>query len=224
MISKYIDHTLLKATASEVDIKMLCEEAITNDFMSVCVNPSHVEYAKNLLSGSNVLVCTVIGFPLGANSSSTKVFETINAISNGADEIDMVINIGRAKTHDYEYITKEIADIVHAANGNTVKVILETCYLSNDEIKKLCECAVNAGANFVKTSTGFGTAGATVEHVKLMKSVVGDKLGVKASGGIRTIDVFNEMISAGATRIGTSSGVIIVAGSSEAKNDTNSSY
>lgn len=224
MISKFIDHTLLKATATLDDIKTLCQEAITNDFKSVCVNPTHVSYAKELLAETDVLVCTVIGFPLGANTVGTKVFETVNAISNGADEIDMVINIGKAKEHDYEYIKKEIEDIVHAANGNVLKVIIETCYLTNDEIKKVCEAAVAAGAAFVKTSTGFGTGGATVEHVKLMKSIVGNNVGVKASGGIRTYEDFKAMVDAGATRIGASSGVAIINKSKENANDSNTSY
>lgn len=224
MVSKYIDHTLLKATATIDDIKILCQEAIINNFKSVCVNPTHVSYAKELLTDSDVLVCTVIGFPLGANTVGTKVFETVNAISNGADEIDMVINIGKAKEHDYEYIKKEIEEIVHAANGNVLKVIIETCYLTNDEIKKVCEAAVAAGASFVKTSTGFGTGGATVEHVKLMKAVVGESVGVKASGGIKNYDHFKAMVDAGATRIGASSGVAIVNDSKEDFNDSNSSY
>lgn len=224
MISKLIDHTLLKATATEEDIKNLCQEAITHNFKSVCVNPNYVNLAKQLLADSDVLVCTVIGFPLGANTIGTKVFETVNAISNGADEIDMVINVGKAKDHDYDYIKKEIEELVHAANGNVLKVILETCYLTNEEIVKVCEAAVAAGASFVKTSTGFGTGGATIEHVKLMKSVVGDHLGVKASGGIRTYDDFMAMVDAGATRIGASSGIAIINQSKENNDDSNSSY
>lgn len=224
MISKYIDHTLLKATATEEDIRNLCQEAITYNFKSVCVNPVYVSFAKELLVESDVLVCTVIGFPLGANTVGTKVFETVNAISNGADEIDMVVNISKVKEHDYEYIKKEIEEIFHAANGNVLKVIIETCYLNNEEIKKVCETAVSVGASFVKTSTGFGTAGATVEDVKLMKSVVGDNAGVKASGGIKTYEDFTAMVNAGATRIGASSGVAIVSKSKEANIDSNSSY
>lgn len=224
MISKLIDHTLLKATATEEDIKNLCQEAITHNFKSVCVNPNYVNLAKQLLADSDVLVCTVIGFPLGANTIGTKVFETVNAISNGADEIDMVINVGKAKDHDYDYIKKEIEELVHAANGNVLKVILETCYLTNEEIVKVCEAAVAAGASFVKTSTGFGTGGATIEHVKLMKSVVGDHLGVKASGGIRTYDDFMAMVDAGATRIGASSGIALINQSKENNDDSNSSY
>ena len=224
MISKYIDHTLLKATATEDEIKNLCQEAVTYNFKSVCVNPSYVNLAKQFLADSDVLVCTVIGFPLGANTVGTKVFETVNAISNGADEIDMVINIGKAKNHDFDYIKKEIEELVHAANGNVLKVIIETCYLTNEEIKRVCEAAIAAGASFVKTSTGFGTGGATVEHVKLMKSIVGDSLGIKASGGIKTFTDFTTMVDAGATRIGTSSGIAIINQSKGDKNDSNSSY
>lgn len=204
-LSKYIDHTLLKAFATKEDIEKLCQEAIDNDFKSVCVNPCFVKYAKELLENTEILVCTVIGFPLGANTTSTKVFEAEDALCNGADEIDMVINISKAKEHDYEYIFNEIKDIKEKCENNTLKVIIETCYLTNEEIAEISKIVKKAGANFVKTSTGFGTGGATVEHVKLIKETVGD-FDIKASGGIKTKEDFDKMIEAGATRIGTSNG------------------
>lgn len=209
-MNKYIDHTILKATATESDIVKLCNEAKAYNFKSVCVNPANVAYAKRLLSGSDVLVCTVIGFPLGANTINVKMLETLDAISNGADEIDMVINVAKAKDDDFGYIENEIKAVVSAAGGRCVKVILETCYLTNEEIVKACNAAKMAKATFVKTSTGFGTAGATAEHVALMKQTVGDELQVKASGGIRTLDDVERMITAGATRIGASAGVQIM--------------
>lgn len=209
-MNKYIDHTILKATATESDIVKLCNEAKAYNFKSVCVNPANVAYAKRLLSGSDVLVCTVIGFPLGANTINVKMLETLDAISNGADEIDMVINVAKAKDDDFGYIENEIKAVVSAAGGRCVKVILETCYLTNEEIVKACNAAKMAKATFVKTSTGFGTAGATAEHVALMKQTVGDELQVKASGGIRTLDDVERMIAAGATRIGASAGVQIM--------------
>ena len=204
-LSKYIDHTLLKAYATKSDIKELCTDAITYDFKSVCVNPDYVSYAKELLDGSNILVCTVIGFPLGANTTKVKVFEAVDAINNGADEVDMVINISKAKDHDYDYIYNEIKEIKDAVKSHTLKVIIETCYLTKEEIKEISLLVKKANANFVKTSTGFGTGGATVEDVKLIKEVVGN-FDIKASGGIKTKDDFNKMIEAGATRIGTSNG------------------
>lgn len=209
-MNKYIDHTNLKATTTDGDIIKLCNEAKTYDFKSVCVNPANVAYAKRLLNGTDVLVCTVIGFPLGANTMNVKMLETLDAIANGADEIDMVINIAKAKDGDFAYIENEIKAVVSAAGGRCVKVILETCYLTDEEIVKACLAAKIAKATFVKTSTGFGTAGATVEHVALMKKTVGDELQVKASGGIRTLDDVEKMINAGATRIGASAGVQIM--------------
>lgn len=204
-LSKYIDHTLLKAYASSDDIKELCNDAIKYDFKSVCVNPYYVSYAKELLKNSDVLVCTVIGFPLGANTTNTKVFETKDALNNGADEIDMVINISKAKEHDFEYIYNEIKSVKEACKNNTLKVIIETCYLTKEEITEVSLMVKKANANFVKTSTGFGTGGAKVEDVALIKEVVGD-FDIKASGGVKTKEDFDKMISAGATRIGTSSG------------------
>jgi deoxyribose-phosphate aldolase len=209
-MNKYIDHTYLKAFGTESDIIKLCNEAKTYQFKSVCVNPANVEYAKRLLNGTGVLVCTVIGFPLGANTIEVKMLETLDAIKNGADEIDMVINIAKAKEGDFAYIEKEIKAVVSAAGGRTVKVILETCYLTNDEIVRACHASKIAKANFVKTSTGFGTNGATVEHVKLMRETVGPDMGVKASGGVKNLADAEMMVEAGANRIGASSGVQIM--------------
>lgn len=209
-MNKYIDHTLLKAFATTEDIKKLCLEAMKYHFKSVCVNPAFVSYAKELLKDSDVLVCTVIGFPLGANTISIKTQETADALNNGADEIDMVINIGKAKEHDYEYIYQEIKHVISAANGKTVKVIMETCYLTDEEKINICKAATKAGANFVKTSTGFGTGGATLVDVALMKANISKNMGVKASGGIRTYANCDAFIKAGATRIGTSNGVTIL--------------
>ena len=214
-INKLIDHTLLKAFATRDDIKKICEEAKQYDFKSVCVNPCNVRFAKECLEGSNVLVCTVIGFPLGANTIETKVFETMDAINNGADEIDMVINVGMAKSHNYEYIEKEISSVVQVSNDKTVKVIIETCYLTDEEKINVCECATRAKANFVKTSTGFGTGGATKEDVKLMKEHISKDMQVKASGGIKNLEDLKVMVANGATRIGASSGVKIMEGLKE---------
>ena len=210
--SKYIDHTILKAVATPDDILKLCDEANKYNFKSVCVNPANVAFAHKLLSGSDVLVCTVIGFPLGANAIEVKAFETTQAIADGADEIDMVINVGQAKAHNWDYVYEDIKAVVTAANGVLVKVIIETCYLTDEEKVECCKMAVKAGADFVKTSTGFGTGGATVEDVKLMKQTVGTACKVKASGGIRNLEDFNKMIEAGADRIGCSAGVKIMEG------------
>lgn len=211
-INRLIDHTLLKAFAKDEDIVKLCEEAKEYYFKSVCVNPANVGLAKKLLEGSGVLVCTVIGFPLGANTVGVKAYETADAVANGADEIDMVINIGKAKMHDYTYIENEIASVVNAAGGKTVKVIIETCYLDDEEKREVCMAAARANANFVKTSTGFGTGGANVHDVEIMKASIPDTMEVKASGGIRDIDDFLALYNAGATRIGASSGVKIMGG------------
>lgn len=209
-INKLIDHTLLKAFSTEDEIKKLCEEAKTYDFMSVCVNPTNIAFAKKELEGSDVLVCTVIGFPLGANTTEVKVVETLDAIKNGADEIDMVINVGQAKMHNYEYVQEEIRMVVSAAAGKTVKVIIETCYLTDDEKIECCKAAKAAGATFVKTSTGFGPSGATKEDIALMRETVGPEMGVKAAGGVRNLDDLVAMVENGATRIGTSGGVAIM--------------
>lgn len=208
--SKYIDHTLLKATALKEDIKKLCDEAIKYNFKSVCVNPCFVKYAKDLLKNSDVLVCTVIGFPLGATTTNTKVYEAREAIINGASEIDMVINVGYAKEHDYDSLYKDILEVREVTKGYVLKVILETCYLSSDELIECSKMALKAEADFVKTSTGFGSAGARVEDVILMKQTAQDKMQVKASGGIRSKSDFLKMIEAGASRIGCSAGVKIM--------------
>ena len=213
-INKFIDHTLLKAFATSDEIRKLCEEAKKYNFKSVCVNPVHVSLAKECLEGSDVLVCTVIGFPLGANTKEIKAFETIDAIKNGADEIDMVINIGKAKEHDYTYIEDEIKMVVAASTGKTTKVIIETCYLNDEEKMNCCLAAKKAKATFVKTSTGFGTGGATANDLRLMRETVGPDMGVKASGGIRNLDDLELMVENGATRIGASSGVAIMENSS----------
>lgn len=213
-INKFIDHTLLKAFATSDEIRKLCEEAKKYNFKSVCVNPVHVSLAKECLEGSDVLVCTVIGFPLGANTKEIKAFETIDAIKNGVDEIDMVINIGKAKEHDYTYIEDEIKMVVAASTGKTTKVIIETCYLNDEEKMNCCLAAKKAKATFVKTSTGFGTGGATANDIRLMRETVGPDMGVKASGGIRNLDDLELMVENGATRIGASSGVAIMENSS----------
>lgn len=213
-INKYIDHTLLKAFATSNDIRKICDEAKKYDFKSVCVNPANVALAKTLLEGTDVLVCTVIGFPLGANTKEVKALEAMDAVHNGADEIDMVINIGKAKEHDYEYIENEIKLVVAASAGKTTKVIIETCYLTDEEKINCCLAAKQANATFVKTSTGFGTGGATPEDVKLMRETVGTEMGVKASGGVRNLEDLEKMVENGATRIGASSGVAIMENSS----------
>lgn len=210
--AKYIDHTLLKPEATRVQIDKIIEEAKDFNFKSICINPTHVKYAAQLLGNSDVLVCTVIGFPLGATTTKSKVFEAEDAINNGASEVDMVINIGALKDGRYEEVQKDIEGVVAAANGKTVKVIIETCLLTDDEKVKACELSKAAGADFVKTSTGFAGGGATPQDVKLMKDTVGDALEVKASGGVRNLEDFNNMIEAGATRIGASAGVQIIQG------------
>ena len=209
-IAAMIDHTLLKATATSAQIEKLCEEAKTYLFASVCVNPVNVAEAARLLAGTPVKVCTVIGFPLGANTSEVKAFETMNAVSNGAQEIDMVINVGAAKAGDWAIVESDIRAVVSAAKGNLVKVILETCYLTPDEIVFACKAAAAAGADFVKTSTGFGTGGATTEDVALMKKSIPASMCVKASGGIHTYQEALALIEAGASRIGASAGIQIV--------------
>lgn len=210
MCNKLIDHTLLKAFATTGDIEKLCAEALEYDFASVCVNPANVRLASDLLAGSDVRVCTVIGFPLGANTIEIKEAETMDAINNGAEEIDMVINIGKAKEHDFNYINEEVAGVVRSAHGNLVKVIIETCYLSDFEKVEVCKAISLAGAQFVKTSTGFGSGGAVVSDVKLMRESILAEMSVKASGGIKSLDDLEKMVAAGANRIGTSAGVQIM--------------
>ena len=211
-LNKYIDHTYLKAFGGRDVIEKLCKEAKEHNFKSVCVNPCNVKFAKKLLEGSDVLVCTVIGFPLGQNTTEVKVFETKDAIKNGAKECDMVINVAKLKDQDYDYVENEIRALKEACGDLTLKVIIETCYLTKDEIKIASELSVKAGADFVKTSTGFGTGGATVEDVALMATTVGNKAYVKASGGVKTYEDAMKMIEAGASRIGTSNGIEIVKG------------
>lgn len=207
---KMIDHTLLKPEASRKDILKICEEAREHQFASVCVNPCHVELVAEVLQGTDVKTCCVIGFPLGANTSQTKAFEAKDAISKGAQEIDMVINIGALKDKDYEYVYHDIKGVVEAAQGRTVKVIIETCLLDDEEKVKVCELIEKAGAHFVKTSTGFSTGGATLEDIELLKRTLGDRLLIKASGGIRSLEDAEKMVEAGAHRIGTSRGTSMV--------------
>ena len=209
-ISKYIDHTLLKATASDKDITKLCEEAKKYNFYSVCVNGSYVEKCVNILKDTDVKVAAVVGFPLGAMTTAAKVFEAKELVEQGASEIDMVINVARLKDGDYEYVENEIRKIKEAIGENVLKVIIETCYLTDEEKEKACELSLNAKADFVKTSTGFGTGGATYEDVKLMKKVVGDNAKVKASGGVRDRETAEMYVTLGAERLGTSSGIEIV--------------
>lgn len=244
-LAAIIDHTNLKPTATQPDIKKLCEEAVQYGFASVCINPCHVSYANeiinnfssekketdvmtnsnssqgNPISNKRPAICTVIGFPLGATSTASKAAETAIAIKHGANEIDMVINIGAVKESRWDYVLKDIHAVVEAANNAIVKVILETCYLTEKEIVSSCDCAVHAGAKFVKTSTGFGTpgldfngdeipSGATCKNVALMRKVVGPEIGVKAAGGIRDKETVIALIQAGASRIGTSSGIKII--------------
>ncbi|MET3689395.1 deoxyribose-phosphate aldolase [Priestia megaterium] len=213
-ITGIIDHTLLKADATEEQITVLAQEAKEYSFASVCVNPTWVKKAAELLKDApEVKVCTVIGFPLGATTSAVKAFETTNAIENGADEVDMVINIGALKDKNYDLVQSDIQAVVDAAKGKAlVKVIIETALLTDEEKAKVSELAVKAGADFVKTSTGFSTGGATVEDVVLMRKTVGPDVGVKASGGVRGLEDAKAMIEAGATRIGASSGVSIAKG------------
>lgn len=211
MKSKFIDHTVLKATTSVKDIEKVCSEAKEFNFASVCVNPTHVKLAAQLLANASVDVCTVIGFPLGANTKETKAFETKNAIENGATEIDMVVNIGALIDGKYDYVYEDIKAVVDAADGVLVKVIIETCYLNEEQKIEACKASQKANAQFVKTSTGFGTGGATIEDVTLMAKTV-PTLKVKASGGVRTPEDFENMIKAGASRIGTSSGCKLVQG------------
>lgn len=209
-MASMIDHTILKASATEEMIEALCQEAIKYNFASVCINPVFVKLAAKKLSHSNVKVCTVIGFPLGANSPETKAFEATKAVEDGAHEIDMVINVGMLKSGNLKYVEDEISGVVKASKSALVKVIIETCFLTDEEKVTACNLAKNAGANFVKTSTGFGTGGATAADVALMRKTVGASMGVKASGGIRSLSETLAVIEAGANRIGTSSGVSII--------------
>lgn len=211
-LNKYIDHTLLKATATKKDIIQLCNEAKKHDFFSVCVNSSYVKLAKKELKKTDVKICSVIGFPLGAMSTKAKVYEAKRALKDGADEIDMVINVGFLKSKAFKKVEKEIRSIKKIMPKNTLKVILETCYLDESEIIKASELALKAKADFIKTSTGFGTGGATIEDVKLMNSVAKGKMKIKASGGIKDFKAAKEYIDLGVERLGTSSGIAIVSG------------
>ncbi|MGX7272204.1 MULTISPECIES: deoxyribose-phosphate aldolase [Enterococcus] len=216
-INQMIDHTILKADAKEEDVLRIIEEAKKYEFFSVCINPCWVALAKEHLAGTSVDVCTVIGFPLGANTSEVKAYEATDAINNGATEVDMVINVGALKSKQYKKVLKDIQAVVDAAKGKAlVKVIIETALLTDEEKIKVCELAKEAGADFVKTSTGFSTGGATVADVKLMRETVGPDMGVKASGGIHNEAEAQAMIEAGATRIGTSAGVAIMEGATGA--------
>jgi deoxyribose-phosphate aldolase len=207
-----IDHTALKPDVRKNEIMRLCEEAKAHQFWSVCVNPGFVSDCAEALRGSKVKVCTVIGFPLGATSTEAKGFETLKAIQDGADEIDMVINISRLKDHEDDYVLQDIKKVVENATGRLVKVIIETCLLTDEEKIRACRLAVQAGANFVKTSTGFAGGGATVDDVALMRRTVGPNIGVKASGGVRSFEDMVKLVAAGATRIGTSSGPKLIQG------------
>lgn len=214
-IAKMIDHTALKPETTKEMIVKLCQEAKEYQFASVCVNPYWVQLSSNELKGTGIDVCTVIGFPLGANTSETKAFETKNAIANGATEVDMVINVGALKSGDLDTVEADIRAVVEASGDVLVKVILETCLLTKEEIVKVSELSVKAGADFVKTSTGFSTGGATAEDIALMRKTVGPDIGVKASGGVRTKEDVMVMIEAGASRIGASAGVSIVSGNND---------
>ena len=212
-VAAMIDHTLLKPEATKEQIEKLCQEAIENKFFSVCVNPVWVRTSKELVKNSGVKVCTVIGFPLGASTSEAKAFETKNAIENGADEVDMVINIGALKDQNDTLVESDIRAVVDAAKGKALtKVIIETSLLTKEEKIRACELSVKAGANYVKTSTGFSTGGATFDDIALMRKTVGPTIGVKASGGVRSTEDAQKMIEAGATRIGASSSVDIIRG------------
>ncbi|WP_339228170.1 deoxyribose-phosphate aldolase [Oceanobacillus sp. FSL K6-2867] len=213
-LAKYIDHTQLKPDTTKDQIQKLVEEAKEYDFASVCVNPYWVSYCFENLRETTVKVCTVIGFPLGANSTTVKAFETEQAIKDGATEVDMVINVGELKSGNDDLVKADIQAVVHAAKGKALtKVIIETALLTKDEKVRACQLAKEAGADFVKTSTGFASGGATVEDVQLMRKTVGTEMGVKASGGVRDLEGMNAMIEAGATRIGASAGVDIINGS-----------
>ncbi|PKD17133.1 2-deoxyribose-5-phosphate aldolase [Salegentibacter salinarum] len=209
-LNQYIDHTLLKSTATPANIEKLCKEALEHRFYAVCLSSSYIKLAKSVLENSNVKIAAVIGFPLGAMTTAAKVFEAKDAIALGADEIDMVINIGMLKAEKIDHIENEIAEIKKAIGSKVLKVIIETCFLTNAEKKTVCRAALNAKADFVKTSTGFGTGGATFDDVKLMKEIAGDKMQIKASGGIKDRETAIKYIELGASRLGTSSGIKLV--------------
>ena len=214
-LNKYIDHTNLKADAKRRDILKLCNEAIEYNFASVCVHPYFVSYCKEILENTSINVCTVIGFPLGLNTTEVKVFEVEDAIKNGADEIDMVINVSALKDKKYDYLKKEISRVLGVCEGRTLKVIIETCYLENSEIIKATEICNETFVNFIKTSTGFGTGGAKTDDIKVINKVKSEILEIKASGGIKTYNDAISFIELGVTRLGTSNGVIIMEGNHE---------
>lgn len=209
-IASVIDHTLLRPDAMYADIKRLCEEAIQFGFYSVCINSCFIEMTKELLKGSNVRVTTVIGFPLGMTSTEVKVYEAINSSLLGADELDIVVNIGALKSGDWDTVRKDLSDVIMATKGLIHKTIIETCYLDDNEKRKVVETALGAGSEIIKTSTGFGPQGAKIRDIRLIKGIVGDAAGIKAAGGIRTLRLVIDMLNAGATRIGTSTGVKIM--------------
>ena len=217
-INTYIDHTLLKPTASKNEIIQLCEEAINYNFFSVCVNSCYVSLAKQQLQNTKVKVCSVIGFPLGAMSTEAKVNEAKIALDDGADEIDMVMNLGYLKSQDFENVYKDVEAVKRIMPNNILKVILETCYLEEDELIKASELAIKGGADFIKTSTGFGTRGASLEDIKLMKSVAKDSTKIKASGGIKEAKTAIDYINSGVQRLGTSSGIAILKGTTSNSN------
>jgi len=216
-LAKYIDHTLLAQNATKEQIKNLCDEANKYEFCSVCVNSSYASLAKEFLGRSEVKVCSVVGFPLGAMSTEAKAYEAKKAIEDGASEIDMVINVGFLKSNDFESVQQDIANLRATCKGVVLKVIFETALLEEDEIRKVCEISKEVGVDFVKTSTGFSTRGASLEDVRIMKEVVGDSVDIKASGGVRSYETAIEMINAGASRLGTSSGIAIINGQASDK-------
>lgn len=209
-LNKYFDHTILKPEAGEADVKRICAEARQYDFASVCINPCYVSLAKKELEGTDVNVCTVIGFPLGANTTAVKCYEAKEAVANGADEVDMVLNIGKVKEGNYEYIAEEVAAVKEASKPALLKVILETCLLTDEEVELASKACVKGHADYVKTSTGFSKGGATPHHVAIMRKAVGPDIGVKASGGVHNLAEANAVIEAGASRIGASASVAIM--------------
>lgn len=219
-LNRMIDHTILKPEATEAAVQKIIDEAKEYNFFSVCINPCWVAFASEQLADTDVAVCTVIGFPLGANTPEVKAYEAADAIKNGANEVDMVINIGALKSQQYDYVRQDIQGVVDAAKGKAlVKVIIETALLTDEEKVKACELAVKAGTDYVKTSTGFGTGGSTPADIKLMRETVGENIGVKASGGVRTAEDAKAVIEAGASRIGASASIAIVTGEDSIKSD-----
>jgi deoxyribose-phosphate aldolase len=222
--SKYIDHTLLSPKATEADIVKLCNDAKTFNFCSVCVHPAYVKLCKKLLKNSSVKVCTVIGFPFGQNTTQVKVFEAKQAIKDGAEEIDMVINVAKLLENDLKYVENEIAEIRKVCESKILKVIIETCYLNDEQLKNACIVCINAKADFVKTSTGYGTGGASIEVVKKMKKIIKNKALIKASGGIRDKEFALNLIKAGASRLGTSSAIAFMQADNKTNNNDNKDY